>query len=161
MRDFCSGAYTVRQFSEPGTRRASLGRGALSGSSFYRKLRRSTGRAKASGIKPVRLLHHILNFFSISRRRTCTPCKAAISAANCAATGAAACRARARSSSTRGGWEVVETHAKLAAFYLRLHRIRRRVERDVSPYSDPALLPARRRGSATARQKGRDCWRAA
>ena len=29
--------------------------------------------------------------------------------------------------------EVVQTHAKLAAFYLYLHRIRRRVERDPSP----------------------------
>jgi len=39
-------------------------------------------------------------------------------------------------------WEVVETHAKLAAFYLFLHRIRRRVERDASPYTDSALVPA-------------------
>ncbi|MBV9200226.1 MAG: hypothetical protein JOY83_10935 [Alphaproteobacteria bacterium] len=37
--------------------------------------------------------------------------------------------------------EVVETHAKLAVFYLHLHRIRRRVERDQHPYSDPALEP--------------------
>ena len=37
--------------------------------------------------------------------------------------------------------EVVETHIKLAAFYLYLHRIRRRVERDPNPYSDPALMP--------------------
>ena len=36
-------------------------------------------------------------------------------------------------------WEVVETHAKLAAFYLFLHRIRRRVERDATPYVDAAL----------------------
>ena len=38
--------------------------------------------------------------------------------------------------------EVVETHAKLAGFYLYLHRIRRRVERDQNPYTDPALIPA-------------------
>ena len=37
--------------------------------------------------------------------------------------------------------EVVETHVKLAAFYLHLHRIRRRVERDPSPFSDAALTP--------------------
>ena len=37
--------------------------------------------------------------------------------------------------------EIVETHAKLAAFYLYLHKIRRRVERDQSPYTDPALMP--------------------
>ena len=37
--------------------------------------------------------------------------------------------------------EVVETHIRLAAFYLYLHRIRRRVERDRRPYSDAALAP--------------------
>ena len=37
--------------------------------------------------------------------------------------------------------EVVATHIGLAAFYLYLHRIRRRVERDPSPYIDPALAP--------------------
>jgi len=37
--------------------------------------------------------------------------------------------------------EVVQTHVKLAAFYLYLHRIRRRVERDPSPYTDAALAP--------------------
>ncbi len=37
--------------------------------------------------------------------------------------------------------EVVQTHAKLAAFYLYLHRIRRRVERDPRPYTDAALAP--------------------
>ena len=37
--------------------------------------------------------------------------------------------------------EVVETHIRLAAFYLYLHRIRRRVERDPNPYSDAALAP--------------------
>jgi hypothetical protein len=51
--------------------------------------------------------------------------------------------------------EVLETHIKLAAFYLYLHRIRRRVERDPSPYSDRALVPldAEQRSSrATPRQ---------
>jgi hypothetical protein len=37
--------------------------------------------------------------------------------------------------------EVSATHVKLAAFYLYLHRIRRRVERDPGPYIDPALAP--------------------
>jgi hypothetical protein len=37
--------------------------------------------------------------------------------------------------------EVFETHAKLAAFYLYLHGIRRRVERDNRPYTDAALTP--------------------
>ena len=53
--------------------------------------------------------------------------------------------------------EVLATHVKLAAFYLYLHRIRRRVERDPRPYSDPALappgsepFPARRKGGVLA-----------
>jgi hypothetical protein len=37
--------------------------------------------------------------------------------------------------------EVVETHTKLAAFYLYLHKVRRRVERDPSSYIDAALAP--------------------
>jgi hypothetical protein len=37
--------------------------------------------------------------------------------------------------------EVLATHLKLAAFYLYLHHIRRRVERDPSPYTDSALAP--------------------
>ena len=37
--------------------------------------------------------------------------------------------------------EVIETHVKLVAFYLYLHRIRRRVEADAGPYSDRALAP--------------------
>lgn len=37
--------------------------------------------------------------------------------------------------------EIVETHAKLAAFYLYLHRIRRRLEGEHRPYTDPALTP--------------------
>ena len=52
---------------------------------------------------------------------------------------------------------MIETHVRLAAFYLYLHRIRRRVERDPRPYSDPALappgsepFPARRKGGVLA-----------
>jgi hypothetical protein len=40
---------------------------------------------------------------------------------------------------TRRVGEILETHFKLAAFYLYLHRIRRRVERDSRPYTDEAL----------------------
>lgn len=47
-----------------------------------------------------------------------------------------------RSSFTRGEVrEALTTHARLAAFYLYLHRIRRHVERDPSPYTDTALAP--------------------
>jgi hypothetical protein len=33
-----------------------------------------------------------------------------------------------------------DTHLRLAAFYLTLHRIRKKVERDPAAYNDPALL---------------------
>jgi hypothetical protein len=38
-------------------------------------------------------------------------------------------------------WEIVDTHARMVAFYLYLHRIRRKVERDTAPYFDRALIP--------------------
>ena len=79
---------------------------------------------------------------SPSFRKTCTPFRAAISAASCAVSAGPACRAKTRSSSTRVGSGKSETYIKLAAFYLYLHRIRRRVEGDPSPYTDRALAPA-------------------
>jgi hypothetical protein len=42
---------------------------------------------------------------------------------------------------SRRVWEVADTHVRLVAFYLFLHRIRKKVERDPRPYSDPTLLP--------------------
>ncbi len=38
-------------------------------------------------------------------------------------------------------WEIADTHVRLVAFYLFLHRIRKKVECDARPYHDPALLP--------------------
>jgi hypothetical protein len=49
--------------------------------------------------------------------------------------------------------EVLQTHIKLAVFYLYLHRIRRRVERDPSPYSDPALAPIDGRAWTTSQSR--------
>jgi len=99
-------------------------------------------RARASGIKPVRLLNHILQFYFTfiqekvhplqggyfrrklrRQRRAGLPCENPV----------VFYPRRVR--------EVVETHVKLAAFYLYLHRIRRRVEHDASPYTDAALTP--------------------
>ena len=48
--------------------------------------------------------------------------------------------------------EVITTHAKLAAFYLYLHRIRRKVECDPSSYTDPALAPIDEPGSVGERR---------
>ncbi len=99
-------------------------------------------RAKASGIKPVRLMNHVLQFYFTfiqenvhplqggyfrrklrRQRRTGLPRESPV--------GFYARRAR----------EIVATHVRLASFYLRLHRIRRRVERDPTRYSDLALTP--------------------
>ncbi len=99
-------------------------------------------RAKASGIKPVRLLNHILQFYFTFIQEQVHPLQGGYF------------RRKIRRSRRAGlpgenpvvfyprrVLEVAETHAKLAAFYLRLHKIRRRVERDPRPYCDSALTP--------------------
>ena len=101
-------------------------------------------RAKANGIKPVRLLNHILQFYFTFVQEKVHPLQGGYFRRKIR---------RSRRSTLphenpiifypRRIGEVVETHAKLAAFYLYLHKIRRRVERDRQPYSDPALaLPS-------------------
>ena len=65
--------------------------------------------------------------------------------------------------------EVLATHLKLAAFYLYLHRIRRRVERDPRPYTDAALAPIdsarpptrRERNRSSALRHSGEMWRGA
>jgi hypothetical protein len=99
-------------------------------------------RAKASGIKPVRILNHILQFYFTFIQENLHPLQGGYF------------RRKVRKSRRSGlpredalvfyprrVREIVETHAKLGAFYLYLHRIRRRVERDDRPYADPALTP--------------------
>jgi hypothetical protein len=99
-------------------------------------------RAKASGIKPVRLLNHILQFYFTFIQEKVHPLQGGYF------------RRKVRHSRRSGlprenlfvfyprrVREIVATHAKLAAFYLYLHRIRRRVERDPHPYADLALTP--------------------
>jgi hypothetical protein len=99
-------------------------------------------RAKASGIKPVRLLNHILQFYFTFLQENVHPLQGGY------------LRRKIRNSRRSGLRrenpflfyprrlrEIVETHAKLAAFYLYLHKIRRRVERDDRPYIDRALAP--------------------
>ncbi len=99
-------------------------------------------RAKASGIKPVRLLNHILQFYFTFIQENVHPLQGGYF------------RRKLRRSRRSGMAhenplvfyprrvrEIIETHAKLAAFYLYLHRIRRRVERDDRPYTDATLIP--------------------
>jgi radical SAM superfamily enzyme YgiQ (UPF0313 family) len=109
-------------------------------------------RARASGIKPVRLLNHILQFYFTFIQENVHPLQGGYFRRKL--------RRHRRAGLPRENplvfyprrvREVAETHVRLAAFYLYLHRIRRRVERDPSPYADPALAqvdsgaPARRR----------------
>ena len=99
-------------------------------------------RAKASGIKPVRLLNHILQFYFTFLQENVHPLQGGYFRRKL--------RRERRADLPRETplvfyprrvREVVGTHLKLAAFYLYLHRIRRRVERDSRPYTDAALMP--------------------
>ena len=99
-------------------------------------------RAKATGIKPVRLLNHILQFYFTFIQENVHPLQGGYFRRKV--------RRHRRSGMPhenplvfypRRVGEVVATHARLAAFYLRLHKIRRQVERDPRPYTDPALTP--------------------
>src|SRR6201984_908169 len=100
-------------------------------------------RAKASGIKPVRLLNHILQFYFTFIQENVHPLQGGYFRRKL--------RRERRAGLPRENpflfyprrvREVLETQIKLAAFYLYLHRIRRRVERDPSPYTDSALTLA-------------------
>ena len=99
-------------------------------------------RAKASGIKPVRLLNHILQFYFTFIQEKVHPLQGGYFRRKL--------RRHRRSGLPRENplvfyprrvWEVLDTHARLAACYIHLHRIRRRVERGPSHYIDRALAP--------------------
>jgi len=109
-------------------------------------------RARASGIKPVRLVNHVLQFYFTFRQERVHPLQGGLF------------RRKIRSQRRPGlprenplvfyprrVWEVADTHVRLVAFYLYLHRIRKRVERDPLPYVDPALLPPAEAPPAAAR----------
>jgi radical SAM superfamily enzyme YgiQ (UPF0313 family) len=113
-------------------------------------------RAKASGIKPVRLLNHILQFYFTFIQENVHPLQGGYFRRKS--------RRQRRAGLPRESplvfyprrvWEVLETHVKLAAFYLYLHRIRRRVERDPRPYMDSALTPidGQQRGADAKQQQ--------
>ncbi len=99
-------------------------------------------RAKASGMKPVRLVNHVLPFYFTFRQEKVHPLQGGFFRRKI--------RSQRRAGLPRENpllfyprrvWEVVDTHVRLVAFYLFLHRIRKKVERDPLPYSDPALIP--------------------
>jgi radical SAM superfamily enzyme YgiQ (UPF0313 family) len=99
-------------------------------------------RAKASGMKPVRLVNHVLQFYFTFRQEKVHPLQGGFFRRKI--------RSQRRTGLPRENpllfyprrvWEIVDTHVRLVAFYLFLHRIRKKVERDRAPYSDPALIP--------------------
>jgi hypothetical protein len=99
-------------------------------------------RAKASGIKPVRLLNHILQFYFTFLQEGVHPLQGGYFRRKLRRERRAGLpRVNSLAFYPRRIWEMLETNVNLALFYLYLHRIRRRVERDPSPYSDPALTP--------------------
>jgi hypothetical protein len=99
-------------------------------------------RAKASGIKPVRLLNHILQFYFTFLQENVHPLQGGYFRRKLRRQRRAGLpRENPLVFYVRRVREVLQTHVKLAAFYLYLHRIRRRVERDPHPYTDAALAP--------------------
>src|SRR6516225_9059422 len=99
-------------------------------------------RAKASGIKPVRLLNHILQFYFTFLQENVHPLQGGYFRRKLRRERRAGLpRENPLVFYVRRIREVFQTHIKLASFYLYLHRIRRRVERDPSPYADAALAP--------------------
>jgi hypothetical protein len=98
-------------------------------------------RAKASGIKPVRLVNHVLQFYFTFMQEKVHPLQGGFFRRKV--------RRQRRSDFRlenplifypRRVAEIVTTHVRLVRYYLFLHRLRKRVERDSAPYSDRALV---------------------
>jgi hypothetical protein len=98
-------------------------------------------RAKASGIKPVRLVNHVMQFYFTFMQEKVHPLQGGFF------------RRKIRTQRRPGLRlenplvfyprrlaEIVTTHVRLVRYYLFLHRIRKKVERDPAPYTDRALI---------------------
>ena len=98
-------------------------------------------RAKASGIKPVRLVNHILQFYFTFKQEKVHPLQGGFFRRKIRRTRRSGLpRENPLFFYPRRVWEVADTHVRLVAYYLFLHRLRKKVERDPLPYSDPALI---------------------
>jgi hypothetical protein len=109
-------------------------------------------RAKASGIKPVRLVTHVMQFYFTFMQEKVHPLQGGLFRRKI--------RTQRRPGLKRENpllfyprrvLEIVTTHVKLARYYLFLHRLRRKVERDAAPYSDRALTPVDAEGAVLPR----------
>jgi hypothetical protein len=98
-------------------------------------------RAKASGIKPVRLVNHVMQFYFTFMQEKVHPLQGGFF------------RRKVRTQRRAGLplenplvfyprrlGEIVVTHVRLVSYYLFLHRLRKKVERDKTPYTDRALI---------------------
>jgi hypothetical protein len=97
-------------------------------------------RAKASGIKPVRLVNHVMQFYFTFVQEKVHPLQGGFF------------RRKVRSQRRPGLprenplifyprriWEIAATHVNLVTYYIFLHRLRKKVEADNTPYIDRAL----------------------
>jgi hypothetical protein len=115
---------------------------------------------KSSGIKPVRLLNHILQFyFTFLQKNSISPsCERMFIRCRALFPGQApqpVCRAKRRCRFVpRRVGEVVSTPRQVCAAFTYLHRIRGRVERYPRPYSDAALTPIDSELQPTRRKEG-------
>jgi Radical SAM superfamily len=99
-------------------------------------------RAKASGIKPVRLVNHVLQFYFTFKQEKVHPLQGGFLRRKIRRTRRSGLpRENPLFFYPRRAWEVADTHVRLVAYYLFLHRLRKKVERDPQPYSDSALIP--------------------
>ncbi|HTZ35889.1 MAG TPA: radical SAM protein, partial [Stellaceae bacterium] len=99
-------------------------------------------RAKASGIKPVRLVNHVLQFYFTFAQEKVHPLQGGFFRRKIRGQRRPGLpRESALVFYPRRVAEVVATHVKLVRYYLFLHRLRKKVERDKRPYADRALEP--------------------
>jgi hypothetical protein len=109
-------------------------------------------RAKASGIKPVRLVNHVLQFYFTFMQEKVHPLQGGFF------------RRKVRTQRRPGLplenplifyprrlAEIVTTHVRLVRYYWFLHRLRKKVEGDTTPYSDRSLVAVDEEESNLAR----------
>ena len=105
-------------------------------------IERMMRRAKASGIKPVRLVNHVMQFYftfmqekvhplqgGFFRRKVRTQRRPGLSIENPLVF------------YPRRLAEIITTHVRLVRYYMFLHGLRKKVERDKALYTDRALIP--------------------
>jgi hypothetical protein len=105
-------------------------------------IERMMRRAKASGIKPVRLVNHVMQFYFTFMQEKVHPLQGGFF------------RRKVRTQRRPGLptenplvfyprrlAEIITTHVRLVCYYMFLHGLRKKVERDTALYTDRALTP--------------------